>query len=240
VPISRWSLVDLKGALDAASVEGEWTGEGAGKHSFRGKNGGILNWWPSTGNVQFQGKEEARAELEAAISAGTQRKPAAARVPALSRQIFIVHGHDTAARDQLELALHRLGLEPFVLMNTSGEGKTLIEALEGKIGRDYSSDFGIALMTPDDMGYAKKDGQERAEPRSRQNVILETGMLLASLTRKRIAIVVKGHLEIPSDLEGIIRFGFNEHVREIIPKLCQRLKEAGFDISPEQIAAAAQ
>jgi hypothetical protein len=27
-------------------------------------------------------------------------------------------GHDSEARDQLELALHRLGPEPFVLMNT--------------------------------------------------------------------------------------------------------------------------
>lgn len=157
-----------------------------------------------------------------------------------ARQIFIVHGHDSDARDQLELTLHRLGLEPFVLMNTSGGGKTIIEALEGKIGRDFSTDFGIVLMTPDDIGYAKKDGEARAEPRARQNVILETGMLLSSLTRKRMAIVVKGHMEIPSDLQGIIRFGYNDHVREIVPKLCQRLQEVGFDLQPEQIAAASQ
>ena len=140
----------------------------------------------------------------------------------------------------MELALHRLGLEPYVLMNTSGEGKTLIEALEGKIGRDYSADFGIVLMTPDDIGYAKKDGADRSEPRARQNVILETGMLLSSLTRVRMAIVVKGHVELPSDLQGIIRFGYNDHVKEIVPKLCQRLKEVGFDLQPAQIAAAAQ
>jgi hypothetical protein len=78
------------------------------------------------------------------------------------------------------------------------------------------------------------------EPRARQNVILETGMLLSSLRRSRIAIVVKGHVEIPSDLQGIIRFGYNDHVKEIIPKLCQRLKEAGFNLEPHQIAEAAQ
>ncbi|OPX99211.1 MAG: putative nucleotide-binding protein containing TIR-like domain protein [Syntrophorhabdus sp. PtaB.Bin006] len=66
------------------------------------------------------------------------------------------------------------------------------------------------------------------------------GMLLSSLTRQRIAIIIKGHVEIPSDLEGIIRFGYNDHVKEIVPKLCQRLKEVGFDLSPHQIAAAAQ
>jgi len=125
-------------------------------------------------------------------------------------------------------------------MNSGGGGKTIIEALEGKIGHDYSSDFGIVLMTPDDMGFAKKDGPEKGEPRARQNVILETGMLLSSLTRARLAIVVKGHVEIPSDLEGIIRFHYNDHVKEIVPKLCQRLKEEGFDLDPGDIAAAAQ
>ena len=187
------------------------------------------------------GERRCEVALETAISRAVPSVKASIATPLReSRQIFIVHGHDFDSRDQLELALHRLGLEPFVLMNASGEGKTLIEALEGKIGRDYSSDFGIVLMTPDDIGYAKKDGAERGEPRARQNVILEKGMLLSSLTRQRIAIVVKGHLEIPSDLQGIIRFGYNEHVREIVPKLCQRLKEAGFDIQPGQIAIASQ
>ncbi len=238
----KGSIDDLKARLEAASISGKWSGEGQSKPSFRSDDGGILNWWPNTGTVQLQGKEEAKAAIEAAISGvNPLHTVSTAAVPVRdARQIFIVHGHDSDARDQLELALHRLGLEPFVLMNTSGGGKTIIEALEGKIGRDYSSDFGIVLMTPDDVGYAKKDGESRAEPRARQNVILETGMLLSSLTRQRIAIVVKGHVEIPSDLQGIIRFGYNDHVREIVPKLCQRLKEAGFDLQPDQIAAASQ
>ena len=160
--------------------------------------------------------------------------------PETPKHIFIVHGHDSAARDQLELALHRLGLKPFILMNTSGGGKTIIEALEGKIGRDFTSDFGIVLMTPDDFGYSKKDGDKKVEPRARQNVILEAGMLLASLTRLRMAIVVKGHLEMPSDLHGIIHLAYNDHIKEIVPKLCERLKEAGFDLEANQISAATQ
>src|SRR4029079_11059015 len=123
-------------------------------------------WWSGTGTLQVQGQAGPKMLLEQAI-AGATRLPAAKLVaPSKSkRQIFIVHGHDAEARDQLELALRRLGLEPFVLMNTSGGGKTIIEALEGKIGRDYSSDFGIVLMTPDDMGYSKREGPDRIEPR---------------------------------------------------------------------------
>lgn len=236
----KGSAEKLKSRIEEAGTRGKWSDDGQGKHTFTSDEGGVLNWWKSTGTVQLQGKGDTRAVLENAIwGSGVTEMPAAVAAQAF-RQIFIVHGHDTEARDQLELALHRLGLEPFVLMNSSGGGKTIIEALEGKIGRDYSSDFGIVLMTPDDMGHAKKDGADKAEPRARQNVILETGMLLSSLTRGRMAIVVKGHIEIPSDLEGIIRFGYNDHVREIVPKLCQRLKEAGFDLDPGQIAAAAQ
>jgi predicted nucleotide-binding protein len=242
-------LEDLQALVTGAGIDGVWKEEPGGKHAFKSTNGGVLNWWPGTGTTQFQGQPAGKAALEAAVSgevsvaAAARPAAVAARVIAdakLPRQIFIVHGHDTDARDQLELALHRLGLEPFVLMNSSGEGKTLIEALEGKIGRDYSSDFGIVLMTPDDIGYSKKDGAERGEPRVRQNVLLETGMLLSSLTRARMAIVVKGHVELPSDLQGIIRFGYNDHVKEVVPKLCQRLKEAGFDLQPAQIASAAQ
>jgi predicted nucleotide-binding protein len=243
-PKFKGPLLELKELVEKAGVDGQWKDDGQGKTTFRSSEGGVLNWWPATGTIQIQGTADAKAELEQAFATAEQtstpkKKPAKPSAKQ-QRQIFIVHGHDAPARDQLELILHRLSLEPFVLMNTSGEGKTLIEALEGKIGRDYSADFGIVLMTPDDFGYAKKDGHEKAEPRARQNVVLETGMLLASLTRARMAIVVKGHVELPSDLEGIIRFSYNDHVREIVPKLCQRLKEAGFDLQPGQIASAAQ
>ena len=110
--------------------------------------------------------------------------------------------------------------------------------MENKIGRDFTSDFGIILFTPDDKGYEIKEGPEKAEPRARQNVVLETGMLLASLTRERMAILVKGHVDLPSDLQGIIQLRFNDHVREIIPRLVTRLKEAKIEIDPNRIAEA--
>lgn len=233
------SIEELKVLM--ASVPGDWSEDGNGKHTFRTKDGGVMNWWPSKGTINLQGNEEGKAKIQAAFSTTSTVASSITTNPAAqNRQIFIVHGHDAEARDQLELALHRLSLDPFILMNNSGGGLTIIEALEGQIGRDYSSAFGIVLMTPDDFGYAKKDGADKAEPRVRQNVLLETGMLLSSLTRARIAIIVKGHVEIPSDMEGIIRLGYNDHIREVVPKLCQRLRDSGFDIDPNKMAAAAQ
>lgn len=63
-------------------------------------------------------------------------------------------------------------------------------------------------------------------------------MLLSSLTRSRMALIVKGHIELPSDLQGFIRFGYNDHVREIVPKLCARFGEVGIEIDPGKMSLA--
>ncbi|MFM9958862.1 MAG: TIR domain-containing protein [Phycisphaerales bacterium] len=232
---------ELKAHVQQAGFDGVWSEGTNGQHQFKTKDGGVLCWWPSKGTLLFQGQTKAKdrliARLSPVLADGVPATPMPA-APVNRRRIFVVHGHDTTTRDQLELALHRLGLQPFILMNSSGGGKTIIEALEGHIGRDYSSDFGIVLMTPDDIGYATKDGAPKAEPRARQNVVLETGMLLASLTRDRMALLVKGHLELPSDLQGIIRYGFNDHIREIIPKLCTRFQEVGITTDSGRISEA--
>jgi predicted nucleotide-binding protein len=127
-------------------------------------------------------------------------------------------------------------LEPFILQNEDGGGKTIIEALEQNIYREAA--FGVVLMTPDDFGYMKAETDADRRPRARQNVILELGMIMASLGRERIAILQKGALERPSDTDGILRIEFNDHVREIVPKLVQRLQAAGFVIEGAAIAAA--
>jgi predicted nucleotide-binding protein len=127
-------------------------------------------------------------------------------------------------------------LKPFILQNSDGGGATIIEALEQHIYRE--SGFGIILLTPDDFGYSKDVTEADRKPRPRQNVILEMGMVMAALGRERIAILQKGSLERPSDTDGILRIEFNHHVREIVPKLVQRLQAAGFDITASMIASA--
>ena len=219
-----------------ACVQGSWA-EKNGQISFRSQRGGVLTYWPNKGTLLFQGQNLGRQELEEIFhmnespSQGTYSSPP-------RREIFIVHGHDSDAKDQLELCLHRLGLTPYAIMNNAGSGKTLIEALEGSIGKDFTSGYGIVLMTPDDRGYAVKDGPNAEEARARQNVILEMGMLLASLTRERMMVIIKGHLEIPSDIDGLIRVHYNGHIKEVASKIAQNLQNAGFTISASQIAAA--
>ncbi len=136
--------------------------------------------------------------------------------------------------------LHKLGLDPFVLANTGGGGLTIIEALEKEIaGSPDAARFGIVLMTPDNIGYAKKDGESKAEPRARQNVVLEMGMLISALSRPNVAILKKGHLEVPTDANGILYIGFDEHVKETVPRLAERLNHSGFQIDPQAMSRAA-
>jgi predicted nucleotide-binding protein len=88
------------------------------------------------------------------------------------------------------------------------------------------------------MGYAKAEGEAQAKPRARQNVILEMGMLLASLTRERVAILQKGFMEHPSDVAGIIYLTFKDHVKEAVPKLVGRFEAVGIHLDPAKIAEA--
>lgn len=240
------NLEELQALVRSIEQDGEWTQPASQHHQFRSNTGAVLNWWNTPKKtVTFQGSEPAKSALEAAmdaaISGGAPEKattPAPIVASAQPPSIFVVHGHDDVAREQLERILLILGLEPFVLQNTSGGGMTIIEALERQIGRTPEAEFGIILMTPDDLGYAKRDGDTAIKPRPRQNVVMEMGMLLSSLTRERVAILVKGFVEQPSDANGIIYLHFNEHVKEIVPRLADRLRSAGFNLDPSRITRA--
>jgi len=224
-------------------------------YQLKTDDGAIVNWYPSTGTLQLQGKKDPRdrlldawntymgtstSVLDGRASPETVSDPVApTNVATGNKKVFVVHGHDTAAREQLELIHHKLGLDPFVLANTGGGGLTIIEALEAEIGpKGNQARFGIVLMTPDDMGYAKTAGLDNAQPRARQNVVLEMGMLISAVGRPNVAILKRGHIEVPSDAQGILYIPFNDHVKETVPKLADRLRAAGFVLNPEAITRA--
>ena len=232
---------ELQALVAAAGLEGTWSEDEAGKLSFRAKRGGVLNYWAKTGRIQCQGTADKQAALEALFSndrAESMPKPTQSASPtnAGPTKIFVVHGHDNPALEQLELVLRRLRLDPYILQNNDGQSKTIIEALEQQIYQEAA--FGIVLMTPDDFGYAKTKGEEGRQPRARQNVVLEMGMIFASLGRHRMVILKKGALEMPSDVNGLIYLEFNEHVKEVAVKLATRMKSAGIDIDDSLILTA--
>jgi len=198
---------------------------------FQFKDGAILNAF-DTGKINWQGRASKTKERVTSIiaSKGDMAAPSPEAEPAdrheYSNRVFIVYGHDTQAREQLELLLRRLKLEPVVLQNVPSAGQTIIEKLEAC----SNVTFACVLLTPDDEGHMA--GQpEKKRPRARQNVVLELGMFLAKLGRKRVAILHKGDVELPSDIHGLLYIPFRERVDEIKERVAAELQEAGFQIN---------
>lgn len=169
-----------------------------GIYQIKTSKGGTINWYKSTGKLQVQGKENIKQNLIEDLAkhleeTSTIPSSKTASNPS-NKKIFIVHGHDCYALKELENALLKLGLEPYILQNTSGNGLPIIQTLKKEIC-DSSIDFGIVLLTHDDMGYARSDCETKARFRARQNVIFEMGMLAAALPLERIALLQKKALK---------------------------------------------
>ena len=113
-------------------------------------------------------------------------------------QVFIVHGHDEIAKLDVANFVSSLGLEPIILHLQASSGMTIIEKIEF-----YSNvGFGIVLYTPCDVG--SKVGGLTGKYRSRQNVVFEHGYLIGKLGRPRVAAIVKGDVETPNDISGVV------------------------------------
>ena len=99
----------------------------------------------------------------------------------------------------LQEFLEKLGLEAIVLREQPDQGRTIIEKFE-----DSAKDVGFAVvvLTPDDLGGSVKLTEQ--QNRARQNVIFELGFFAGKLGRGRVCLLRKGHVEIPSDLFGVI------------------------------------
>jgi len=201
---------------------------------FDCKSGEILNVF-ETGKMSFQGKQttalakDIRAQYEGGAEAPAVAEPQIAPAVAAPAHapVFIVYGHDVDSRNQLELILHRMRLEPIILGNLAAAGDTIIEKLERYLGEHGDVGFACVLLTPDDEGFKAGKAEEK-KYRARQNVVLELGMVLARLGRRRVAILHKQSIELPSDIAGLLYIPFTERVEEVKNRLFNELREAGY------------
>ena len=223
---------EVKGALDQ-HCRVTITSEERQPHSvlLRTKEGPVLNVF-DTGRVVVQGK---RRELVAGAISALEQNGGQSHAEIASRTVFVVYGHDEAARNELEAMLRRWKLEPLVLDNLTSEGDTLIEKLE-RYGKNIA--FAVVLATPDDEGHpAGKETDKKF--RSRQNVVLELGMMLSKLGRKKVAILLKklddGVMEPPSDIAGLIYIPFSDSVTDARVQLAKELNKQGLKIDLDQL-----
>jgi predicted nucleotide-binding protein len=120
------------------------------------------------------------------------------------RKIFVVHGRDQGQRHAVASFLKDLGFEPIVLHERPNRGRSIISKF-----REEAADvvFAVVLMTPDDQGGFK--GVD-AKPRPRQNVVFELGFFIGAFGPERVAALVKGDIEKPSDYEGVAYISLDE------------------------------
>lgn len=152
-----------------------------------------------------------------------------------SKRVFIVHGHDEFAKERLAHILIDLGLTPIILHDQANKGRTLMEKFE-----EEASDVGCAfvIMTPDDLGIEANLYEEIQKGikqgglchRPRQNVVLELGFFYAKLGRNRVCCLVKGVLEKPSDVSGIVYLEYINKVDEVYLGIVRELKALGYPL----------
>ena len=139
-------------------------------------------------------------------------------------KVFIVHGHDTEAKETTARFIEKLGLAPVILHEQPNSGRTIIEKFE--VYSDVG--FAIVLLTSDDVGASKKE-QNNLQERARQNVILELGYFMGKLGRKRVCALHKHGVEIPSDYQGVIYIE-QDQAGAWKKKVAQELVQTGFSI----------
>ena len=150
-----------------------------------------------------------------------------------SKDIFIIHGHNHQAREDIELILRRNNINPIILAHEANKGDTVVEKFE----RHSEVTHAIALFTRDDLGGSVKElgsldslkNLEKLAYRARQNVLIEAGYFMSKLGRERLTILAENGIEIPSDYQGLISIKMDES-DEWKRKLLLELQTSGFTI----------
>ena len=119
----------------------------------------------------------------------------------VKNKVFIVHGHDNEAKQEVARFIEQIGLTAIILHEQANMSMTIIEKIE-----HYSNEanFAIILYTPCDKGRGALETTIKARDRARQNVVFEHGYLMARIGRKNVCALVKGEIETPSDIDGIV------------------------------------
>lgn len=116
-------------------------------------------------------------------------------------KVFIVHGRDNEAKQEVSRFIESLGLDVIILHEQASSGMTIIEKIE-----HYSSeaDFAVVLYTACDHGRGIHETRTNPRNRARQNVVFEHGYLMAKIGRKNVCALVKDDIETPNDISGVV------------------------------------
>jgi predicted nucleotide-binding protein len=189
-------------------------------------------WWDQSRRKRLEAQlvrlgsyvELLRTEVELQTPVG-HAAPAPTSSRSVSRQVFVVHGHNETVRETCARFLEKLELEPIILHEKPNAGRTIIEKFQ-----EYSNvGFAVVLLTGDDMGATKESDPSTLKLRARQNVIFELGFFIGKLGRSRVCALYELGVEIPSDYSGILFIELDARGAWRF-QLCRELKAVGIDI----------
>jgi len=144
----------------------------------------------------------------------------------MNNKVFIVHGHDDGAKQTIARALERAGLEAIILHEQASGGRTIIEKIEA----NSNVSFAIVLYTPCDLGRSNEAQVDVYNNRARQNVVFEHGYLIGKLGRECVCALVKGDVETPGDMSGVVYITMDEKGAWKM-ELAKEMENAGLTIS---------
>jgi hypothetical protein len=130
-------------------------------------------------------------------------------------KVLLIHGHATDRVALQEWLQHEELADPVVMAQQFTAGQTLPEKFEFLADE---ADAAIALATPDDLASPASKADVKRE-RARQNVWVEVGWFWGRLGRRRVLLLVRGDVEIPSDLDGIEYHNYQQSVLELETKI---------------------
>lgn len=165
------------------------------------------------------------------LSESEQVETRGAQTMSKSNRVFVVHGHDNEMKQAVARSVERLGLEAVILHEKPNRGQTIIE----KIERFSDVGFAVVLLSPDDTGYLTTAGPGAAQPRARQNVILELGYFAGKLGRENVVALYRGSIELPSDYDGVLYTPYDNDSGTWRSELVAELKESGYQVSADAL-----
>lgn len=140
-------------------------------------------------------------------------------------KVFLVHGHDNEMKQTVARLLEKANLDVIILHEQPNQSMTIIE----KIEKYTDVTFGIVLYSPCDVGRASNSKQEDEKPRARQNVVFEHGYLYGRLGRDKVCALLKGDVEKPSDIDGVLYITMDDRGAWKL-EVAREMKNAGLNV----------
>ena len=172
---------------------------------------------------------ECQSLIQEATTKSEAPTPNNPKAPMDKSKVFIVHGHDNAAKEAVARFVEKIGLEAIILHEQASSGNTIIEKIEA----NSNVGFAIVLYTPCDLG-ASKEEKDQLKPRARQNVVFEHGYLIGKIGRENVCALVKGDIETPNDISGVVYIKM-EGEKEWKYKVADEMKESGYNVDLTKI-----